>query len=70
MAESGPSSSSMHAEEREHRAIKPIYQPTPPNRPLRTPHSGYFSCGFPLFYLFLAWNFDLCSFPVCLCCQN
>lgn len=41
MAESGPSSSSMHAEERERRAIKPIYQPTPPNRPLRTPHSGY-----------------------------
>lgn len=45
MAESGsssPSSSSMAAsEERENRAVKPIYEPTPPNRPLRTPHSGY-----------------------------
>ncbi|XP_010668187.2 tocopherol cyclase, chloroplastic [Beta vulgaris subsp. vulgaris] len=42
MAGTGSSSeSSVMAEERENGAITPVYAPTPPNRELRTPHSGY-----------------------------
>lgn len=36
-----PSDSTVTVEERENGTVTPVYQPTPPNRQLRTPHSGY-----------------------------
>ncbi|KAJ0962592.1 hypothetical protein J5N97_027714 [Dioscorea zingiberensis] len=44
-------------------SINPVYKPTPPDRPLRTPHSGYHFDGTPRVF-FEGWYFKV-SIPEC-----
>ncbi|CAI9093513.1 OLC1v1029023C1 [Oldenlandia corymbosa var. corymbosa] len=62
-AESGVEPAELRRTETKEAAVNPVYKPTPSNRPLRTPHSGYHFDGSPRQF-FEGWYFKV-SIPEC-----